>query len=185
VSLVFSLELAAFPALAGECAGATVPDAVSVDGKLLVLNGMGLREATLFKVDVYVAALYVEHRTADAVAIVNAEELKQLRIRFLRDVSREDMLENMERALRASAGAKFATLEARFNQLKSWMQPLRSGDEFVVTYRPGIGIDVMQGSRTLGPIAGKDYADAVFRIWLGDHPPTAELKRGLLGGPCG
>jgi hypothetical protein len=172
------------PALAGQCAGVTLPDAVSVDGKPLVLNGMGLREATVFKVDVYVAGLYVEHRSADAATLVNGEQLKQLRIHFVRDVSRDDMLENMERGLRAGAGAKFAALEARFNELKNWMPALHSGDEFVVTYRPGVGIDVQLGSKSLGPIAGKDYADAVFRIWLGDHPPTAELKRGLLGGPC-
>jgi hypothetical protein len=162
-----------------------MPDTVSVDGKALLLNGMGLREATVFKVDVYVAALYVEHRSSDAAVLVNGEHLKQLRIRFVRDVSREDMLANMERALRAGAGAKYAALESRFNQLKAWMQALRSGDEFVITYRPHVGIDVLQGTRSLGPIPGKDYAEAVFRIWLGDHPPTPELKRGLLGGPCG
>jgi hypothetical protein len=37
----------------------------------------------------------VTHRKADATAIVESEELEQLRICFLRDVSREDMLENM------------------------------------------------------------------------------------------
>jgi hypothetical protein len=185
LSLALSLGLAPLSAFAGECAGITLPDAVSVDGKPLVLNGMGLREATIFKVDVYVAALYVEHRSADAAALVTGEQLKQLRIHFVRDVSREDMLENMERALRAGAGAKYPALEARFNQLKSWMTALHSGDEFIITYRPNVGIDVLSGTRSLGPIAGKDYADAILRIWLGEHPPTPELKRGLLGGPCG
>jgi hypothetical protein len=185
LSLALSVALVAGSALAGECAGVTLPDSVSVDGKALVLNGMGLREATVFKVDVYVAALYVEHRSADAALLVNGEQLKQLRIHFVRNVSREDMQENMERAVRAGAGAKFPALEARFNQLKSWLPALRAGEEFIVTYRPNVGIDVVHGTRSLGPIAGKDYADAVFRIWLGDYPPTPELKRGLLGGPCG
>jgi hypothetical protein len=26
---------------------------------------------------------------------------------------------------------------------------------------------------------------ALFAIWLGARPPNAELKTGLLGGPCG
>lgn len=185
-SLALAAMLAASPpALAGECAGVSVPDTVSVDGKPLVLNGMGLREATLFKIDVYVAALYVEHRSADAAALVSGEEIKQLRIRFVRKVSREDMLENMRRGFMAGAGDKWAALEERFNELKAWMPALQSGDEFIITYRPNIGIDVQRGNLSLGPIAGKDYADATLRIWLGDHPPSAELKRGLLGGPCG
>jgi hypothetical protein len=183
--LALAGQLCVLPALAGECAGVGVPDTVSVDGKPLVLNGMGLREATLFKVDVYVASLYVEHRSADAAALVNGEEIKQLRIRFVRNVSRDDMLENMRRGFMAGAGAKWAALEERFNQLKAWMPTLQSGDEFIITYRPNIGIDVQRGNLSLGPIAGKDYADATFRIWLGDHPPSAELKRALLGGPCG
>lgn len=171
-------------AYAGQCAGVTLPDGVRVDDQSLVLNGMGLREATVFKVDVYVAGLYLTQRSTDALAIIGAESLKQLRLRFVRDVSREDMLENMERALRANSGAKFAALESRFNQLKSWMPTLRSGDELVITYRPGVGIGVQYGSRHFDA-QGKDYAEAVFRVWLGEHPPTPELKRGLLGGPCG
>ena len=161
-----------------------MPDAISVDGKVLVLNGMGLREATLFKIDVYVAALYVERRSADAAAIVNGDEIKQLRIRFKRSVSRSDMLEYMRRGFVAGAGDKWPTLEERFNQLKAWMPSLHSGDEFVITYRPNVGIDVQRANLSLGPIAGKDYADVAFRVWLGDHPPSAELKQGLLGGPC-
>jgi hypothetical protein len=184
LSLVLVGETCARPALGGECAGVNVPDALSIDGKQLVLNGMGLREATLFKIDVYVAALYVEHRSADAAAIVTSEEVKQLRIRFVRSVSRGDMLEYMRRGFMAGAGASWAALEERFNQLKAWMPALQSGDEFVITYRPSIGIDVQRGSLSLGPIPGKDYADVAFRVWLGEHPPSAALKRGLLGGRC-
>jgi len=46
--------------VAGELAGVTFPDQISVDSRTLLLNGMGLREATILKVDVYVAALYLE-----------------------------------------------------------------------------------------------------------------------------
>jgi hypothetical protein len=42
-----------------ECKGVNFPDQAQVDGSNLVLNGLGLRHATAFKVNVYVAALYV------------------------------------------------------------------------------------------------------------------------------
>ena len=38
-----------------ECAGVTVPDQSLVEGTTLALNGLGLRQATVFKVNVYVA----------------------------------------------------------------------------------------------------------------------------------
>lgn len=184
VSLVLSgLGLITETASAGECAGVGLPDTVRVDGQALLLNGMGLREATVFKVDVYVAGLYLQQRSGDGASIIAADRLKQLRLRFVRDVSREDMLETMESVLRANAGAKFAALERRFNELKSWMPTLRSGDELVITYRPGLGIGVQHGDKHFAA-SGKDYAEAVFRVWLGEHPPTQDLKRGLLGASC-
>jgi hypothetical protein len=34
-------------------------------------------------------------------------------------------------------------------------------------------------------IKGDDFATAFLSIWLGPHPPNADLKSGLLGGACG
>ena len=42
-----------------ECKGVTFPEQARVDGTTLTLNGLGLRQATMLKVNVYVAALYV------------------------------------------------------------------------------------------------------------------------------
>ena len=47
--------LLCLPALAGP----KVPKSVTVGGKKCVLNGTGMREATVFKVDVYKGALYL------------------------------------------------------------------------------------------------------------------------------
>jgi hypothetical protein len=40
---------------------------ITVAGKTLTLNGMGLREATILNIDVYVAGLYVEHPSTGGV----------------------------------------------------------------------------------------------------------------------
>jgi len=47
-----------------ECKGVNFPDQAQVGGGNLALNGLGLRQATAFKVNVYVAALYVAKRRA-------------------------------------------------------------------------------------------------------------------------
>src|SRR5207247_9289332 len=65
---LLTLSLAA-RASAGELAGVTLPDRIQVDSRTLVLNGMGLREATFLKVDVYVAGLYLETTSSDPGAI--------------------------------------------------------------------------------------------------------------------
>ena len=48
-----------------ECKGVNFPDQAQVDGSTLTLNGLGLRQATMFKVNVYVAALYVAKTSND------------------------------------------------------------------------------------------------------------------------
>jgi len=149
------------------------------------LNGMGLREATLLGIDVYVAGLYLEQRSSDGKKIAGAESLKLVKMTFLRDVSREDMAEQMGTYFRHAAGKDYDKLKPRFERLSSWLPTLREGDTFTVTYRPGDGLEVRHGGKKLGTIPGADFARAIFSIWLGDKPPNQGLKIGLLGGPCG
>ena len=51
-----------------ECKGVTFPDQAQVEGSSLTLNGLGLRQATFLKVNVYVAALYVAKTSSDPAA---------------------------------------------------------------------------------------------------------------------
>src|SRR5262247_4119364 len=61
-----------------ECLKVSFPDQVAVDGHTLVLNGLGLRQATALKVNVYVAAIYVTQASTDANAMIGASTPKQL-----------------------------------------------------------------------------------------------------------
>jgi hypothetical protein len=183
LSMVFSVSPGS--AWAGQCAGVTLPDHVDIDGKPLLLNGMGLREATVLNIDVYVAGLYLERRSKDGKGIAASEQIKQLRLTLVRDVETEDMRENLERGFRRAAGQTYPKLASRFERLKGWIPNLKSGDRFVVTYRPGGGLELRHGDKLLGSIDGADFATALFSIWLGDHPPNEGLKTGLLGGSCG
>jgi hypothetical protein len=57
-------------AQAKECEGVSFPDQAQVDGSNLTLNGLGMRQATALKVNVYVAALYVARPSSDANALL-------------------------------------------------------------------------------------------------------------------
>ena len=68
-----SLALA-MPTQAAECGGVRMPDSLIVHGVTLPLNGPGLREVTVFNVDVYVAAPSTEHRSANGAEIAQSTE---------------------------------------------------------------------------------------------------------------
>jgi len=170
---------------ARECEGVTLRNAVQVDGTQLSLNGMGVREATVFNVNVYVAGLYVESTSRDAAAILNSDTRKQLILHFVRDVDRDDITDAMTEGFRSNAAGQFAALQQRVNQLNGMLTAMDDGDEMTFTYVPGTGLQVKIGSRVRGTIEGADFARAFFSIWLGSHPPNRGLKTGLLGGACG
>jgi hypothetical protein len=179
-----SILLFALPSTARECEGVSMPDQVVVDGSKLLLNGMGLREATVFNVNVYVAGLYLLKRSNDGEKVAAAEEPKQIRIQFVRDVSKSDMAEAIQKGFVRVAGDAYGKLKARVERLMTALPEFKKGDRFSITYRPGTGLELTSSSAST-TIEGADFARAMFLIWLGKHPPNEGLKKGLLGGECG
>jgi len=174
----------ALPASARDCEGVAMPDHVTVDAAKLVLNGMGLREATVFNVNVYVAGLYLTKRSSDGEKIAAAEEPKQIRIQFVRNVSKSDMAEAIQKGFERATGDGYGKLKARVERLMAALPEFKDGDRFTITYRPGNGVK-LESSSASTTIEGADFARGLFLIWLGKHPPNAGLKKGLLGGACG
>src|ERR1041384_5999123 len=71
--------------------GVKLPDQVTLQGKTLKLNGTGLRQATILKINAYAAGLYLENGMHDGEAIANSDQLKSIEMVFMRDVSAKQM----------------------------------------------------------------------------------------------
>ena len=93
-----------------ECKDVNFPDQVQVAGSTLALNGLGLRQATVFKVNVYVAALYVPKTSNDANAILASTAPKQLVLQFVRNVSAEDIAKGWNEGFEKSAKGELPAL---------------------------------------------------------------------------
>ena len=168
-----------------ECKGIAFPDQAQVDGSALTLNGLGLRQATMFKVNVYVAALYVAKASGDAGAILAANTPKELILHFVRDVSGADLNKAWEEGFANNAKEQVPALKERIETLKGWMTDVKTGQRLTFTHKPGSGIQVDVTGTVKGTIKGDDFAKAFLSIWLGANPPNAGIKSGLLGGTCG
>lgn len=166
-----------------ECKGISFPDQMQVDGAALALNGLGLRQATAFKVNVYVAALYVPKTSSDASALLAAAP-KELTLQFVRDVGADDLRKGWNEGFEKNAKSELAALKDRIATFNGFMADMKSGQRIVLVHKPGAGVDVSVAGAAKGTIKGDDFAKALFAIWLGD-PPNPEIKSGLLGGACG
>jgi len=179
--IVLALSLTGLPAIAAELAGVSLPDEVRIEDRTLVLNGLGLREATFLKIDVYVAGLYVERRSTDPVTILDPAQTKRIVMRFVRNVSRAKLVGAWDEGFAKSAPASIDDLRPSIAELNGWMADVASGETIAMTWIPGKGTEVEIAGRRAGTIAGEMFARALFSIWLGDSPPNEGLKEGLLG----
>jgi hypothetical protein len=175
-STVLAVALAAASLTAGTLAGVTLPDSVPVNGKTLVLNGLGLRQRAVFKV--YVAGLYLEQKSTDGAAIVAGDTSKRIVLHFLRSVSNDQITDAIVEGFDANARA---TLKAQIDQFTSAFESFAEGDQMTITYVPGTGTTLTVKGKDKLTIPGTPFARALFGIWLGANPPSASLKKGLLG----
>lgn len=172
-------------ASAAECEGVKFADTVTVDGKKLVLNGLGMREATIFSVDVYVAGLYVEKKSKNPKELLDTSKPIKFVMKFVRDVSRDDVAGAYKESFDKAPKATQKELKEEFDKLLSWMSGIKSGQQMEYTYIPGTGMEVKVKGKVMGTIQGAEATRFFLNIWLGPKPPNKGLKTGLLGGKCG
>ena len=165
-------------ALAGELSGVTLPDTLKAGEKTLKLNGLGLRKKAMFKV--YVGGLYLESPSKDAGAILAADQAKAIRMHFLRDLTKAQLVEAFQEGFDANVKDR-AAQKAAFDRMLALVPDVKEGSTMTFMYLPGKGTTLSAGSNDLGVFEGKGFADAVFAIWLGPKPPSEDLKKGLLG----
>jgi hypothetical protein len=172
--------LAATPAQARKKAGVEMPDRIIVNGKVLTLNGMGVREATIFNVDVYVAGLYLEKTSSDPAVILEGTQIMRLHLKFVRDVDRGDIVDAWKSGFKKNK-ADMVRLKDRIDQLNAWMTEMDDGESMTFTFIPGKGTAINVKGVPKGVIPGDDFGRALFSIFLGPKPPNSGLKKGLLG----
>jgi hypothetical protein len=166
-----------------ECQGVSFPDQAHSDGTALILNGLGLRKATVFKVKVYVAALYLPKTPADANAILGATAPYELTLHFVRDVGAKDINKGWAEGFERNASGQLPVLHERVTTLTNWMTDIKSGQRLEFSFGPGSGVQVKVNGVIKGTISGDDFGRAFLSIWLGT-PPNPEIKLGMLGGAC-
>jgi len=182
---IVAAALTAAPAHGKECKGVTFPDQAQVEGSSLTLNGLGLRQATFLKVNVYVAALYVAKTSSDPAAILGSGAPSELILQFVRDVGADDLRKGWSEGFEKNSKDQLPALKERIATLNGWMSDVKSGQRLTFVLKPGAGVQVDVNGIVKGTIKGDDFAKAFLSIWLGADPPNPEIKAGMLGGACG
>jgi hypothetical protein len=169
------------PAHAKEIAGVMVQETLRTqDGIVLQLNGAGIRSKFFF--DIYLAELYLEHPSNRADEVIETSGRKRLIMHFLHDeVGRDKLVAGWNEGFAANTTAgEVAVLRERIGQFNGMFVDVKKDDIVVLDYLPAEGTVVTFGKEKKGVIPGKDFNDALLRIWLGEKPVAKGLKEKLL-----
>jgi hypothetical protein len=180
-----ALLLIAASAQAADLEGVRLDDRVHVDGQALQLNGIALRTRYYFKV--YVAGLYLPTKVSSARVAIDGEGAKRIVLVMMRDATAEQFLKSVEAGLNANhTPAELARIrpqtEALFSKIRA-IGEARLGTRVVLDYAPSKRATTLavDGAVKGEPMPGAEFFRALLRIWLGERPAQADLKRMLLG----
>jgi Chalcone isomerase-like len=164
---------------AASLAGVTLPDTQQVGSTKLVLNGLGLR--TEFMVKVYVAGLYLEQKSSDAGAVIKADTPNRIVMQFLHSASQSQMANAFKESFNDNTPDAMKTMKPDIDRLLAALEPMKVGDQMIFTYVPGTGTTFAINGKDKLTIAGSAFNPVLLSVWLGPKPPTANVKKGMLG----
>lgn len=161
--------------------GVAVPEAMDLGAEKLLLNGAGIREKLWL--DMYVGALYLQAKTNDPAKIIAADAPMAIKMHIVSGMITAEKMEAATREGFAKAtGNKTEPLKQRIDE---FMDVFREGiavnDVFNLVYVPGEGVKIYKNKTLKITLAGVDFKQALFSIWLGDLPADEDLKEGMLG----
>jgi hypothetical protein len=178
-AVALSVSLLSVAVNAAELKGVQMPDTKKVGDKELKLNGLGLRKKAFFKV--YVAGLYLESPTQDPEKIIAADTVRRVDMAMLRDLGKDKIVEAIKEGVEKNSKDKMGGLKDRLDKFSSAIPDLKEGQVLSITYEPGKGTTVKGAGGQELTVEGKDFADALFLVWLGRSPVDEDLKKGMLG----
>jgi len=168
-------------ALAAEVGGVRLDDKVSVGAQELVLNGAGVRTRVVFKV--YVASLYLPQKATELAAVL-AKSPRRIQLNLLRTLSADQLVEALNEGLAENnTAAELAAVKSQVDALATIMKSFKEVKEKDV-----ITLDFVDGATRIGlngeakgNIGGDAFNQALTKVWLGEKPVQADLKKSLLG----
>lgn len=179
--LVFLSFLLLSPnAYAVDVAGVTLDPTVSVNEKVLTLNGFGIRKKFFFKV--YIGALYTSNRVSSPVELLQNPDDKLVRMHFLHGkVEKEKITEAF-----AEGFAKNSPDVANSGDARTFLSFFRNdfvkGDTVDLILGADGTVVARHNGKVLGTLKSAKMPGAILLIYVGSKPADEDLKKGMLGG---
>jgi Chalcone isomerase-like len=183
IAVSLALALPCVGLSAAEVNGIKFDESMTVGGKNLVLNGLGVRHKL---VKVYAVGLYLTEKKGSTDDILALTGPKRFRLVTMRDITSEELaqavLTGINKNLAKEEKTKFVSQLTKFGELFNEVEGGKKGDVIIGDYIPGTGTVILFNGKPLGqPLPEPGFYNAILRIWIGNSPADPTLKPLLLG----
>lgn len=155
------------------------PKQIEIDGQKLSLKGSGYRTATWFKVKVYHAAFYMDDLNG---SVEQVSSPRVIDIVFDRNVDASDIKKAWLEAFAKSCPSPCAVDANLIGRFISAASSVKKDEKIRYRFLPK-KVEVTAPDGKIATYEDKYLPTVLLSTWIGDHPPTAELKQALLGRP--
>jgi len=164
----------------------TPPNEVHILDRPLIPTGYGLTK--LLNKDYYLGRFSIDksaiYRSAEDLVFIDAA--RQMEFKFLteRKISGATFARNLAAAMKINN--EVSALKDNMAEIKRFKgffnKTIKKGDVLRIDFHSSFGTRVYLNNRMLGEIPeSREFYRFVLNTWLGDRPPSAKFKNGILG----
>ena len=147
-----------------------------LNNKKLILNGVGTRKATWFKVEVYDAALYLPKKTNNSKEIISYNE-KIILMKFKRSVSKKKMSSTWMSGFKKLGLAK--KLNNEIKEFSTFFSDLKEKDVVQINFDKD-KTQVFINNVIKGVISNSEFTKSLISLWF-IKPEDKNLAKQLKG----
>lgn len=162
------------------------PKKITILDRPLIPTGYGVTQ--LLKKDYYLGRLAIDaaaiYRTPEDLIYIDAARSMEFKFVSERKISGRTFARQLAEGMKINNDSK--ALRESMTQIKLFIgffkRNIKKGDVIRVDYHGNFGTRIYQNKRLIGEIpASLDFYRCVLNIWLGERPPSAKFKSGVLG----
>lgn len=168
------------PVRAAMLDGVTMPDRVTVNGRDLLLNGIGLRTYSLLHVRVYIAGLYLDQPSHDSEEIIRSPRIKRLAVQFLRDLSADKGRDAWREGFAGNCKPPCHLKPEAVDRFLALVPSVQKGDVGTLTFTGG-NVTFDHNGHVIGTVDDPQFTSVILATFIGAVPATERLKQELLG----
>jgi hypothetical protein len=150
----------------------------------LTVTGIGLREKTFMKVNVYVIVSYLIEGTKlegdQGLALLNVDAPKMIKMDLVRGFSRDKLCNAFKDVIDENYEDQSAFAKDMDDFLAYFTADAQEGDKLIFTYLPGKGLKTVVNGKEMGVITNFEFVKALWTVWFGEDPASDGLKEDLL-----